>query len=73
MLIGQAAIFYYNYIMGKNYSFNIMLQLTKAYFKTNKNRQLYISKWQEIIFQRVIASNPIKTYLEYLQLFFNKL
>ena len=50
MLKGQAAIFYYNYIAGKNYNFNIILQLTEAHFKTDENCQLYISKWQETIF-----------------------
>ena len=73
MLTGQVATFYYNYIAGKNYSFNIILQLTKAHFKTDKNRQLYISKWQKTIILRVITFNPIKTYLEYLELLFNKL
>ena len=50
ILKGQVATFYYDYIVGKNYSFNIMLQLTKAHFKTNENCELYMSKQQETIF-----------------------
>ena len=37
MLKGQVMTFYYDYIAGRNCSFNMMLQLTRAYFKTNKN------------------------------------
>ena len=50
-----------------------MLQLTRAHFETDENRQLYMSEWRETTFQRVIASNPIKTRLECLQLLFDKL
>jgi len=50
MLKGWVATFYYNHIVGKNYSFNAMLQLTKAHFETNKNHQFYMSEWWEIIF-----------------------
>ena len=50
MLKGQAVTFYYDHIAGKNYSFNVMLQFTKAHFKTNKNCQLYMSKWRETTF-----------------------
>jgi len=44
MLKGHVATFYYNYITGKRYDFNTMLSLTKAYFKTDKNQQLYMSE-----------------------------
>ena len=50
MLKGRAATFYYDHIAGKNYSFNAMLQLTRAHFKTDENRQLYMSEWRETIF-----------------------
>ena len=42
MLKGRAATFYYDYIIGKRYDFNIILSLTKVYFKTDKNQQLYM-------------------------------
>jgi hypothetical protein len=42
MLKGRAATFYYDYITGKRYDFDTMLSLTKAYFETDKNRQLYM-------------------------------
>ena len=50
MLKGRAATFYYDYIIGKRYNFNTMLNLTKAYFRINENRQLYILEWRETIF-----------------------
>ena len=37
MLKGYTIIFYYNYITDKCYNFNIILNLTKTYFKTDKN------------------------------------
>jgi len=37
MLKGRAVTFYYNHIAGKRYNFNIMLNLTKAYFETDEN------------------------------------
>jgi hypothetical protein len=73
MLKGYVITFYYNHIAGKRYNFNIILNLTKAYFKTDENRQLYMLEWREIIFQRVITANLINTRLKYLQLLFNKL
>ena len=38
MLKGRAATFYYDHIVGKNYNFKAMLQLTRAHFKTDENR-----------------------------------
>jgi hypothetical protein len=45
MLKRRAATFYYDYIAGKRHDFNTMLQLTRTYFKTDKNQQLYMFKW----------------------------
>jgi len=50
ILKGRAATFYYDHIAGKNYSFDIMLQLTRAHFETDENRQLYMSEWRETTF-----------------------
>ena len=38
ILKGRAVTFYYDYIAGKRYNFNMMLNLTKAYFKIDENR-----------------------------------
>lgn len=38
MLKGHTATFYYDYIIGKRYNFNTILNLTKAYFKIDENR-----------------------------------
>jgi hypothetical protein len=64
MLKGRAATFYYDYMAGKRYDFDTMLSLTKAHFKTDENRQLYMSEWRETTFQRVITANPTNTRLE---------
>jgi hypothetical protein len=73
MLKGRAATFYYDHIAGKRHDFDTMLQLTKAHFETDENRQLYMSEWREATFQRVINSNPTKSRLECLQILFDKL
>jgi hypothetical protein len=73
MLKGRAATFYYDYIAGKRHNFDTMLRLTRTHFKTDENRQLYISEWRDTTFHRVISSNPTKSRLECLQLLFDKL
>ena len=50
MLKGCTITFYYNYIVGKRYNFNIILDLIKVYFKVDENRQLYMLEWRETIF-----------------------
>jgi hypothetical protein len=44
ILKGRAAIFYYNNLSGKDYSFKNMILKTKIYFEIKENRQLYLSK-----------------------------
>jgi hypothetical protein len=44
MLKGRAAIFYYNNLFNKGYSFKDMILKTKIHFETEKNRQLYLSE-----------------------------
>jgi hypothetical protein len=44
MLKGRAAIFYYNNLSGKGYSFKNIILKTKIHFETEENRQLYLSE-----------------------------
>jgi hypothetical protein len=44
MLKERATTFYYNNLSGKSYNFKNMISKTKIHFKTEKNRQLYLSK-----------------------------
>jgi hypothetical protein len=44
MLKGRATTFYYDYIAGKRHNFDTILQLTRTYFETDENRQLYMSE-----------------------------
>ena len=54
MLKDQASDFYYNKITGRLYNFITIVQMVKIYFKTKENRQLYILKWRETIYQQII-------------------
>jgi hypothetical protein len=73
MLKGHAATFYYDYIAGKRHDFDTMLQLTRTYFETDENRQLYMFEWRDTTFHRVISSNLTKSCVECLQLLFDTL
>jgi hypothetical protein len=44
MLKGRVAIFYYNNLSNKDYSFKDMILKTKIYFEIKENRQLYLSE-----------------------------
>ena len=57
MLKGQASTFYYNCLAGKGYDFNCIIYKLKYHFKTEENKQQYMSKWRETIFLRIIAIN----------------
>ena len=73
MLKNRVSDFYYNKIIGKLYNFITIVQIVKIYFKTEENRQLYILKWRETIYQYIINANLEKLQLKYLQMLFNKL
>jgi hypothetical protein len=66
MLKGQASTFYYNYLAGKGYDFNRIIYESKYHFKTEENKQQYISKWRETTFLKIIAINPGIPRLNYL-------
>jgi hypothetical protein len=44
MLKDRASDFYYNSIMGKTTDFDIMVVMTRIYFETEENRQVYLTK-----------------------------
>jgi hypothetical protein len=44
MLKERALDFYYNKISRRLYEFTKIVEITKAYFKTEENRQKYLSK-----------------------------
>ena len=52
--------------MGKSYNFITIVQIIKIYFKTKENRQLYILKQRETIYQQIINANLEKSRLKYL-------
>ena len=66
MLKGKAAIYYYNRISGQNLNFAVMVQIIKEHFQTEENRQLYLNKWRETTFIKLIIENPTKNRLEVL-------
>ena len=57
MLKGQTNTFYYNYLAGKRYDFNRKIYKLRYYFKTEKNKQQYISEWKETTFLKIITVN----------------
>ena len=73
MLKGYTSIFYYNCLTGKGYNFNQIIYKTRCYFKTEKNKQQYMSEWRETTFLRIIAINPSVSQLDCLQKLFNQL
>ena len=57
MFKGQASTFYYNCLVGKGYDFNRIIYKLKYHFKTEENKQQYISKWRETTFLKIIVIN----------------
>ena len=58
MLKGRASTFYYNYLAEKGYNFNRIIYKIRYHFKTEENKQQYMSEWRETTFLRIIATNP---------------
>jgi hypothetical protein len=44
MLKDRASDFYYNSIIGKTTDFHTIVAITRTHFKTEKNRQMYLTK-----------------------------
>jgi hypothetical protein len=44
MLKGSASDFYYDSIMGKTTDIHTIIAMTKAYFETKENRQMYLTE-----------------------------
>jgi hypothetical protein len=73
MLKGRVAIFYYNNLSNKDYSFKNMIIKIKIHFETEKNRQLYLSEWRVITLSKIIINNLNKIRLKCLQILFDTL
>ena len=57
MLKGRASTFYYNYLAEKRYKLNRIIYKTRYHFKTEENKQQYISEWRETTFLKIITIN----------------
>jgi hypothetical protein len=55
MLKERALDFYYDKISGRLYKFTKIVEMTKAHFKTEENRQKYLSKWRETTLATIIV------------------
>jgi hypothetical protein len=73
MLKDRAAHFYYDKLSGRSYDFLTMINIMKAYFETEENRQFYMSEWRETTLTFVVMKNPTKSKLECLQIMIDKL
>ena len=73
ILKDKASNFYYNKIARRLYDFHIIVNLIRSHFKTEENRQKYLSEWRKTTLTRMISKNPDKSKLECLELMLNKL
>ncbi|CCU76925.1 integrase and RNaseH domain-containing protein [Blumeria hordei DH14] len=73
MLKGRASFFYYDRLAGHGYDFMNMIDMTKAQFETEENKQLYMSEWRETTLPTIISQYPSATQLDCLQKIFDKL
>jgi hypothetical protein len=73
MLKGKAEKFYFTRIKGKARDFPAMVEMMRAHFDTEENRQRSITEWRETTFPRIIAQNPEKSRSECLEILFETL
>ncbi|KAJ5379608.1 hypothetical protein N7509_012727 [Penicillium cosmopolitanum] len=73
MLKGKAEKFYFTRIKGKAKDFPTMVEMMRAHFDTEENRQRSITEWREATFPRIIAQNPEKSRSECLEILFETL
>jgi hypothetical protein len=64
MLKDRASDFYYNSIIGKTTDFHTMVVMTKTHFKTEENRQMYLTEWRETTLIKITVFNPAKSKME---------
>ena len=65
MLKGRASTFYYNCLAGKGYDFDRIIYKLKCHFKTEENKQQYISEWRETTFLKIIVIHLSVFWLNY--------
>ena len=70
MLKGKAEKFYFIRVKGKARDFPIIVEMMRAHFDTEENRQRSITEWRETTFPRIITRNPEKSRSEYLETLF---
>jgi hypothetical protein len=64
MLKDRASDFYYNSIIRKTTDFDTIVAITRTHFKTEENRQVYLTEWKESILIKITASNPAKSKIK---------
>ncbi|KAJ6050709.1 uncharacterized protein N7446_010818 [Penicillium canescens] len=73
MLKGRAEKFYFTRIKGKARDFPTMVEMMRAHFDTEENRQRSITEWRETTLPRIIAQNPEKSRSDCLEMLFDTL
>jgi hypothetical protein len=73
MLKGRALEFYYDKIIGREYTFVQMVDMIRTHFETEENRQKYLSEWRETTLMSTVRKHPDKTRLECLELMLDNL
>ncbi|KAJ5904893.1 uncharacterized protein N7473_001809 [Penicillium subrubescens] len=73
MLKGRAEKFYFTRIKGKARDFPTMVEMLRAHFDTEENRQRSITEWRETTLPRTIAQNPEKSRSDCLEMLFDTL
>ncbi|KAI0997435.1 hypothetical protein K3495_g10751 [Podosphaera aphanis] len=73
MLKEKAQDFYYQHLARQNFSFEVMVNKTRAYFHTPENYQAYLMEWRSTMLKSVIEANPEKNMSECLELVIDKL
>ena len=73
MLKGKAEKFYFTRVKGRARDFPTMVEMMRAQFDTEENRQRSITEWRETTFPRIITQNPEKSRLECLEILFDTL
>lgn len=73
ILKGKAEKFYFTRIKGKAKDFPGMVEMMRAHFDTEENRQRSLTEWRETTFPGIIAQNPEKSRSECLEILFETL
>lgn len=64
---GKTEEFYYNYLLGRGFTFDRMVAKTREYFYHPLNYQVYLDEWQSTTLRNDIAANPQKSLSQCLE------